>query len=145
MQATLDKFAARATIELGVTTHCSLILRTPSSADQVASNDFRAAACDQLEARDGRGPCITAIEQLSSVVVDDLETDRRWPEWNQAARSFGFRAFIALPGYVDEGTTVALNAYSEEPTSWQRPQIIRLDQYVQQLAATLHRPHGWQA
>jgi hypothetical protein len=140
VQTTLDQFASEASAQLGFPTHCSLMLRTSTSVDQVASNDARAAACDQVEAREGAGPCISAMEQLSSIVIEDLDADDRWPEWNQAARSLGFRSFIALPGYVDEGTTVALNAYSERTATWRRDQIVQLDQYVQRLAATLHAP-----
>ncbi|WP_454048699.1 GAF domain-containing protein [Cellulomonas sp. Marseille-Q8402] len=138
MQATLDRYAAGASDQLGFAISCSLMLRTGSAIDQVASNDPSAAACDQVEAREGAGPCISAIEQLSSILIEDLDAEDRWPQWQEAARSSGFRSFIALPGYVDERTTVALNVYSREPDAWHRDRIVGLDQYVQELAAMLH-------
>ncbi|GEA86118.1 GAF domain-containing protein [Cellulomonas cellasea] len=138
MQATLDQFAARAVTRLGEGFRCSVMLRRGSRLDQVASNDPGAAACDQVEVREGSGPCVTAIDQLHAVVVDDLDTDTRWPTWNQAARDQGFRSFLALPGYVDETTTVALNAYSARPATWTSHDVVQVDLYVQELAAALH-------
>ncbi|GGC00181.1 GAF domain-containing protein [Cellulomonas carbonis] len=137
VQTTLDQYAAGAGARLGADVPCSLMVRRDGVVRQVASNDDRAAACDRVEERDGSGPCITAIEELSSVVVEDLDTDERWPAWNRTARSFGFRTFVALPGYVDEATTVALNAYGEGPALWDPDDIVRMDLYVQELAAAL--------
>jgi len=93
--------------------------------DQVASNDPRAAACGRVEVRLRTRPCLTAIEQLSSIILDDLDldSDDRWPEWKQVARSFGFSSFLALPGYVYDTTTVALNVYGQHPGSWRRQEI----------------------
>lgn len=136
MHEILDAFADAAPARTGVPA-CSVILRTGDRFDQVASSDPAAAACDQLEVDDGAGPCLEAIRRLSSVVVDDLDGDARWPRWNRRARGHGYRSFIALPGYVDETTTVALNAYSRLPTAWTRDDVIRIDRYVQELATTL--------
>ncbi|WP_168217020.1 GAF domain-containing protein [Cellulomonas sp. Y8] len=136
MHEILDAFAVAAPSRTGVPA-CSVILRTGDRFDQVASSDPAAAACDQLEVDDGAGPCLEAIRQLSSVVVDDLDVDRRWPRWNRRARVHGYRSFVALPGYVDEVTTVALNAYSRLPAAWTRDEVIRIDLYVQELATTL--------
>ena len=137
MQATLDRFASEAVARLGAGTFCSLTISASGAVSQVASNDDRAKACDRVEVRDQTGPCLTAMAQLSSVVIDDLQTDERWSRWNQAALSRGFRSLVALPGYVDETTTVALNAYSEGTGTWTAQGLVAMDLYVQELAAEL--------
>lgn len=136
MQKILDAFAAAALARTGVPA-CSVIVRSGDRFDQVASSDPAAAACDQIEVDDDAGPCIEAIRQLAGVVVDDLDDDARWPRWNRTARHHGYRSVVALPGYVDERTTVALNAYSDLPAAWARDDVIRIDLYVQELAAML--------
>ncbi|GIG34728.1 GAF domain-containing protein [Cellulomonas pakistanensis] len=136
MQKILDAFADAAPARTGVPA-CSVIVRSGGRFDQVASSDPAAAACDQLEVDDGSGPCLEAIRELRSVVVDDLDVDARWPRWNRLARGHGYRSFVALPGFVDEITTVALNAYSGLPAAWTRDEVIRIDLCVQELATAL--------
>jgi GAF domain-containing protein len=141
VQKILDAFAAAALARTGVPA-CSVIVRTGDRFDQVASSDPGAAACDQVEVRDGAGPCLEAIRQLAGVVIDDLDADTRWPLWNRAARDHGYQSFLALPGYVSEHTTVALNAYSERPAAWSRGDVVRIDLYVQELAAMVRGDDG---
>jgi hypothetical protein len=139
MQATLDRYAAGAVARLGPGTFCSLTISAGETVSQVASNDDRAAACDRVEIRERAGPCLTAMGQLYSVVIDDLQADDRWPRWNQAAQASGFRSFVALPGYVDEDTTVAVNAYSEGTHTWTAHGLVAMDLYVQELAGELRQ------
>jgi hypothetical protein len=134
MQDLLDRYARGATERLGPDTFCSITLQGPHGLHQVGSNDPRAAACDQLETQDGRGPCILAMQQLSSVVVPDTTADDRWPQWQAAACAQGFRSAVALPAYVDDDTTIALNMYSEQHDDWTVLRIIGMDQYVQEIA-----------
>ena len=137
-QSTLDQYAQGAAERLGSGTFCSVTIFDRGSLFQVASSDPRAAACDQVETRDSAGPCILAMEQLSGVLIEDLEADTRWPNWRRAALDSGFRGFLALPGYVDDDMTVAVNSYSEHVSPpWSAQQIVGMDRYVQELADVL--------
>lgn len=138
MQTTLDQYTQGAADRLGVGTFCSVTISDGGSLSQVASNDPRAEACDQVEVREGAGPCIQAMDQLHGVLVEDIETDHRWPSWRQAALDNGFRTAVALPGYVDDDVTVAMNAYSEQAQPrWTAQQLVGIDAYVQEFAAAL--------
>lgn len=140
-QSMLDEYARGAAARLGEGTLCSVTLSEGGSLHQVASNDARAAACDQAEVRDHAGPCILAMDQLHGVLIHDIDSEDRWPAWRRTALDHGFRAFLALPGHVDDRVTVAVNSYSEQASPpWSAKQIIALDAYVQQLAAHLRGP-----
>jgi GAF domain-containing protein len=137
MSSPLDRYAHEAADRLGGPVFCSLTLSERGSLHQVASSDPRAAACDQVETRDGEGPCILAMDQLRSVLLDDLDAGTRWPGWRQVARDHGFRSFVAFPAYVDDDLTVALNVYSEELATWTEAELVAMDVYVQRLAGEL--------
>ena len=120
MTSSLDRYAHEVSERIGRPVFCSLTLSERGTLRQVASSDPRAAACDRVETRDGEGPCITAMGQLSSVLLEDLRSGTRWPAWR-----------------VDDDLTVALNVYSEELATWRHDELVAIDVYVQGLAADL--------
>ncbi len=134
MPSVLDSYAQGAAERLGGRTVCSLTTIDSGSLFQVASNDPRAAACDQLETREGAGPCITAMARLYSVLIEDVDTATQWPNWRRAALDNGFRSFVALPAYVHDDLTVGVNVYSEDPYMWTAAELVAVDAYVQELA-----------
>ena len=133
----LDAYAVEATERVGVPTECSIILRNHHLLDQVASSSERAARCDRAEVTSGEGPCVAAIQQLRGELVPDVLAEERWQEWRAAATDAGFRSAAALPGQVDAETTVALNLYSQAVDPWDRETLVRMDQFVQEVAEAI--------
>ena len=70
MSSILDQYAQGAAERLGGPTFCSLTISEHGSSRQIASNDPRAEACDQIETRDEDGPCIVAMASLHSVYIE---------------------------------------------------------------------------
>ena len=130
----LDGYARGAAERLGRRTHCSITLRRGELLEYVGSSDERAERCDAVEVAVGEGPCVTAMVQLSSILVPDLHVDTTWPAWRAAALDIGFRSAAALPAYVDEDTTIALNIYSDLLDPWDRELLTGMDAYVQEIA-----------
>jgi hypothetical protein len=138
----LDEYAQGAAERLRGRTFCSLTVSDHGSLRQVASNDARAAACDQVEVRDKAGPCIMAMDSLHSVFIDDIDAFDEWPNWREAALDNGFRSFVALPAYVSQDVSVAANIYSENLATWTAKDFIAMDRYVNELAAALDTGPG---
>jgi GAF domain-containing protein len=130
----LDGYAEVAAERLGPDAHCSITLRHRGHLTYVGSSDERAERCDAVEVRVGDGPCVTAMDVLSSVLIGDLQTDTRWPEWREAALDAGFRSAAALPAFVDDDTTLALNMYSDLVDPWDREKLVGMDLFVQEIA-----------
>ena len=142
MSTILDTYAAGAAELLGGPTFCSVTMSIHGSTLQVASTDPRAEACDRVEIQMGDGPCLLAMRQLHSVLLEDLDAETIWPHWRQAARDAGFRSFLALPAIVSEDVTVAANVYSETLSAWTALEVLAVDAYIQELAGEL-RAAGW--
>lgn len=130
----LEGYAVGARERLGPDTHASIVIRRGQQVAFAGASDERAARCDQVEVREGEGPCITAMQELHGVLVTDVDADKRWPVWADAASQAGFRSAAALPAYVDDETTIAVNLYSEDLDPWDRERLIGIDQYVQKVA-----------
>lgn len=133
----LDAVLREAAEHIGHETSCSVLVRLDGGLVRAASSDERAAACDDAEVRDRRGPCVLAMDQLAGVIVPDVDLETRWPEWTDAAKAAGFRSGAALPAYVGDGVVAALNLYSESVDPWDAEALVRADGYVQRVAGML--------
>ncbi|MET7278939.1 GAF and ANTAR domain-containing protein [Kribbella sp. NPDC005582] len=79
-----------------------------STSDWVRSTDL-------LMAETGQGPCLDAIWTQRTLRVDDLATERRWPEFTRQAVNLGARSVLSFQLYVEHGNLGALNVYSRTP------------------------------
>ncbi|MFS0699551.1 GAF domain-containing protein [Cellulomonas sp. 179-A 4D5 NHS] len=135
----LDDFASGAAARLGMDTHCSIIVMRAGSLEYVGSSDERAERCDAVEVAEGVGPCVTAMQQLSGVLIPDLRFETRWRKWREVSIAAGFRSAAGLPAYVDEETTVALDLYSDALDPWTREMLVGMDAYVQEIAGAVRK------
>lgn len=61
-----------------------------------------------------QGPCYDAIRHGGVTIMDDTETETRWPEYVTEVRKLGLRAQMGLQLYTEEGALGGLNFYSLE-------------------------------
>lgn len=67
--------------------------------------------CDQLQNELGEGPCLDAIWEQHTVIVNDLARDGRWPRFGPRAAELGAGSLISFQLYVQEHSLGALNLY----------------------------------
>lgn len=77
-----------------------------------ASTSTEARGADLAQYRVGQGPCLTAMLERRLVVIDDIQTDERWPQWRDEVTGLGWSSMIGLRLFVAEKTMGALNLYS---------------------------------
>ncbi len=76
-----------------------------------APSDDLVLRCDETQEALGEGPCLDAIWQQETVVVDDFVTDGRWPRFAAHASELGAASLISFRLYVQDDTLGALNLY----------------------------------
>ena len=76
------------------------------------ATDARAQQFDAVQYRTGDGPCLAAWRTNRISRLDSAQTDVRWPELADAARTAGIRSVMAVPLQVREAAIGALNLYS---------------------------------
>ncbi len=88
-----------------------------------ASTDERALRLDCEQYACGRGPCLDAASQRTSIRAVIDQDEHRWPEFVKAAQHLGIRASLSVPlligglGEVQE-LLGSLNIYSESPSAF---------------------------
>ena len=74
------------------------------------SLDARRADAAQYDT--GQGPCLTAMQQHETIVIEDLDTEQRWPQWRDEVSQLGWRSMVGLRLFLAQDTMGALNLYS---------------------------------
>ncbi|WP_233712440.1 GAF and ANTAR domain-containing protein [Kribbella turkmenica] len=96
---------------------CAGVLMVSGRHPQVlASTDPRIAKLYHLQVEADEGPVIAAIRKESTVVIDDVATDTRWPAaWIAQARAEDIRTVVHLPLIVGARVTAVLSLFSDRP------------------------------
>ena len=80
-----------------------------------AATDPLVAHLDKVQFEVGEGPDIEIIEDHRGVIVDDTETDRRWPAWSKQVADAGVRSMLGTRLYTSDSTIGSLNLYDVRP------------------------------
>jgi GAF domain-containing protein len=94
-----------------------LVLVDPAGDLQVmASTSEESQLVEVLQLEAGAGPCVDCYRTGAVVAIDDIATlGSRWPLFQAAALSLGFRSIHAVPMRLRSRTIGALNLFGHEP------------------------------
>lgn len=99
--------------------HAGITVLTRKSAESPATTDELVRLLDQAQYATQQGPCLTAAaDQADVVVVDDLQTDPRWPLFAAQVAAFGIASILSYRLFTSEDTIGALNIYASAPHSF---------------------------
>jgi GAF domain-containing protein len=95
-----------------------------------------ALAADELQYEHGYGPCMDAGRGGVLLRVDDMETERRWPDYvAHLRRTTTVRSSLSVP-LPYQGTSIgALNNYSSRPFAFASPDSLRAGSDVAEAVA----------
>src|ERR671910_3201757 len=67
----------------GTDIECAVTLKRRRHTTTVAGSSPRAIELDHIEQRVGDGPCIRALATMAPELLNDVNTDERWPEYQK--------------------------------------------------------------
>ena len=73
---------------------------------------------DELQQREGAGPCLDAARDQSVIRIEDVATDARWPPFAEQATAAGVRSMLCLPLHVDTSVFGTLSIYADTPRAF---------------------------
>ena len=115
---------------------CGITVLRRKRAATAASSDDRARLMDELQ-NTNEGPCLTAMDELTPVLVPDLLRENRWPQYVEAASNQGMRSILSVPLLVEGDTRAALNLYSERPNAFTEGDIERAEVFASHASKSL--------
>lgn len=84
---------------------------------QVPSGDLPREV-DAVQSETGQGPCLDAIYDHETVLVQDMTDEQRWPEFSRRASELGAASMLSFQLYVEGGNLGALNLYGRVPNAF---------------------------
>ena len=92
----------------------SLVIGRREVICEAASGDL-SRTVDALQVSAGQGPCLDAAYEQSTVRVEDMASETRWPEFSKKAFAAGAGSMLAFQLFVEEENLGALNLFSSVP------------------------------
>ncbi len=78
-----------------------------------------AARIDDIQRRQGEGPCLSSARQTATIHVEDLEHDPRWPKFRaEALATTPVRSIMGFQLIVGGKPMGALNVFAERPRAF---------------------------
>lgn len=115
-QPTLRAVVDRAVELIPAVDTCSVTLRRRRNRlETLASTSELALRCDQMQYALSEGPCVDAVWQEDSYLVEDVTTETRWPRWAAQVSETGVASILSVRLSNDDETIGALNMYAFKP------------------------------
>lgn len=80
--------------------------------ETAAATDDIVALADKIQMELGEGPCLEAIWEHDTFLVDDTQTEHRWRRFMVQVAELGMRSMLSIRLHASHQTLGALNLYS---------------------------------
>lgn len=119
----------------------SVSLLRDGKASTAASTGPLAQMCDDAQYDKGHGPCLEAGQGSETVVIHDMSTETRWPDFTPEAAKQGAGSSVSVGLPVQEPVTGALNIYATRPHAFDDEAIDVAQSFAGYAAVALANAH----
>ncbi|MFF2245359.1 GAF and ANTAR domain-containing protein [Arthrobacter sp. NPDC058130] len=98
----------------GAEVECGVTLQRRKRTMTVAGSSPRAVVLDRIEQSLGAGPCIEALRTKTVILLADVDTDSRWPDYQRQLAAHGCRSTLGVPLEIGEDAAAALNFFGAD-------------------------------
>jgi GAF domain-containing protein len=89
-------------------------ISTPAFSSPVARDS------DLAQYESDEGPCLESLREHQTIIIDDLQTELRWPTYREQALHLGVRSMLSIRLFLYEDSMGVLNFYSSRPHAFDR-------------------------
>ena len=102
--------------------HAGITLYTRGSRPEIAAvTDPVVAEAYEMQLSSEKGPLVTSLRERTTVLIADITSEQRWPEWAAKVASLGVRSVLDVPlatGSQKSRTVGVLGLYSPDPDAF---------------------------
>lgn len=103
----------------------------------VATSDPQVHAMDELQYAFGEGPCLTALRDVVTIHVPNLEDETRWAHYCSTAWSEGIGSVLSVPLPLENDAGAALNLYAANIHAFSAQDIENAEVHAAQASKSL--------
>ena len=96
---------------------------------------------DERQYQQGHGPCLAALASGETLLVDDMTSETRWPDFAVLAVDAGCHSSLSVGLPVHESVTGALNIYARKPAAFDDDAITVAQTFAGYAAVALANAH----
>jgi GAF domain-containing protein len=141
LTAVLVKIATLAERVIPGARSVSVTLLQGEKATAAAFTDELARGMDESQYEKGYGPCLEAAQAGMSLVVDDMKTEDRWPDFARHAAQRGVHSSLSVGLPVQQAVTGGLNLYGSEAHAFDDEAIELARTFASYAAVALANAH----
>ena len=104
--------AASMSSSTGVPIECAVTLHRRKRTATIGGSSGRAVVIDRIEQSLGDGPCIEALERGVPVLLGDVSSDPRWPEYRSALSAAGIAGSLGIPMNLEGDAGAVLDYFA---------------------------------
>lgn len=104
--------AATMTSTTGVPIECAVTLHRRKRTATIGGSSGTAMVLDRIEQTLGDGPCVDALESGVPVLLGDVSSDRRWPDYRSALSAAGIASALGIPMKLDDDAGAVLDFFA---------------------------------
>ncbi|MDQ0730777.1 GAF and ANTAR domain-containing protein [Arthrobacter sp. B1I2] len=130
----------------GAPVECTVTVERDGALSTFAYSSEEGRRLDETQYAFGTGPCLTALREQHTVLIEDLQLEQRWGPYAYAVEKLGVRSALAVPIHTDPLSQAALNCYAHTAHAF-GPATVRLVEgqaasmsRILRLALRLHAP-----
>ncbi|MDQ0824677.1 GAF domain-containing protein [Arthrobacter sp. B2I5] len=104
--------AAAMSATTGVPIECAVTLHRRKRSATIGGSSGTAIVLDRIEQTLGDGPCVDALESGVPVLLGDVSSDRRWPDYRSALSAAGIASALGIPMKLDDDAGAVLDFFA---------------------------------
>ncbi|MFJ4261596.1 GAF and ANTAR domain-containing protein [Paenarthrobacter nicotinovorans] len=116
---------------------CAITVERDTSPATVASSSDKARRLDEKQYALDDGPCLTALRNQRTVLIEDLRMDRGWRDYAERVAGEGVRSVLAVPIESEGASRAALNCYALTPGVFDKPTVAAVEAHAVSISKTL--------
>jgi GAF domain-containing protein len=116
---------------------CAITVERDGRPVTVASSSDKAKQMDEKQYGFNDGPCLTALREGRTVLVEDLGTSPRWHRYSRAVATEGVQSVLAVPIEAGPNAAAALNCYALNMSTFGTSTIAAVESYSASLSRIL--------
>jgi GAF domain-containing protein len=123
--------------EVGIT-----VVNNTGAYEAIAATHPLAFVLDDIQRDLDEGPCLTVMRQGHTVIIDDAQSENRWPRFVPRALDLGLCSYVGVAISVDDQTLGALNLYSTIPSPLDAVRLSHAKLFAAQAATAIRHARG---
>jgi len=113
------------------------IINSRGRRESSGATDPVVLSLDKLQYELGQGPCLSAWAEQRVVIIQDIKSETRWPEWTAAVADLPVRSVLSAPLTTHGRRIGALKIYSQAPLAFHDETVFLIEKLAAPAAVLL--------